>query len=190
MVFKNTGCGCQVLRARLGALATDAAGELDVLGHDGHTLGVDGSKVGVLEKTNKVSLGRLLKSEHGGTLEAEVGLEILSDLTDKSLEGKLADEKLGGLLVTTDLTKSHSTRSVSVGLLHTTGSGGALAGSLGGELFTGSFSSGGFSCGLFGTCHFEKFEFMLVKVLNSVRISNIKSDRFRLWIVYYKTGTF
>ena len=39
---------------RLGALATDAAGELDVLGHDGDTLGVDGAKAGVFEETNEV----------------------------------------------------------------------------------------------------------------------------------------
>jgi hypothetical protein len=41
----------------LRALASDAAGKLDVLGHDCHTLGVDGGKVGILEKTYKVSLG-------------------------------------------------------------------------------------------------------------------------------------
>jgi hypothetical protein len=40
----------------LRALASDAAGKLDVLGHNCHTLGVDGGKVGVLKKTYKVSL--------------------------------------------------------------------------------------------------------------------------------------
>ena len=45
----------------LGALATDAAGKLDVLGHDRHTLGVDGAQVGVLEQTHQVSLASLLK---------------------------------------------------------------------------------------------------------------------------------
>jgi hypothetical protein len=40
----------------LRALASDAAGKLDVLGHDCHTLGVDGGKVGILKKTYKVSL--------------------------------------------------------------------------------------------------------------------------------------
>jgi len=34
----------------LSAFPADAAGQLDVLGHDGHTLGVDGSQVGVLKK--------------------------------------------------------------------------------------------------------------------------------------------
>ena len=36
----------------------------DVLGHDGHTLGVDGAQVGVLGETNQVSLGSLLGCEH------------------------------------------------------------------------------------------------------------------------------
>ena len=75
--------------------ATDAAGELDVLGHDGHTLGVDGAEVGVLEEADKVSL-EALEGEDGGGLEAEVGLEVLGDLADEALEGELADEELGG----------------------------------------------------------------------------------------------
>ena len=37
------------LTIHLGALSADTAGELDVLGHDGHTLGMDGAQVGVLE---------------------------------------------------------------------------------------------------------------------------------------------
>ena len=107
---------------RLSALTTDAAGELDVLGHDGHTLGVDGSQVGVLEQTNQVCLGSLLKRQHCRALEAEVGLEVLSNLTHQTLEWQLADEQLSGLLVLADLTQGHGTRAVSVGLLHTSSS--------------------------------------------------------------------
>jgi len=140
-------------RRRLRALATDAAGKLDVLGHDGDTLGVDGSQVGILEKTNEVGLGGLLKGQDGRSLEAKIGLEILSDLTDKSLERKLADEELGGLLVTSDLTKSDGSGSVSVGLLDTASGRGALAGGLGGELLAGGLASGGLSCCLLGTSH-------------------------------------
>ena len=114
---------------------------------------MDGSQVGVLEEADEVGLGGLLKGKDGRSLEAEVGLEVLSDLTDKALEGQLADEKLGGLLVATDLTKSHSTRSVSVGLLHTASGRGALAGSLGGELLAGGLASGGLAGGLLGTGH-------------------------------------
>ena len=81
----------------LAALATDAARELDVLGHDGDALGVDGAKVGVLKEAYEVGLGGLLKGEDRGGLEAKVGLEILGDLADETLEGELPDEELGGL---------------------------------------------------------------------------------------------
>ena len=143
----------------LRALSTDTAGELDVLGHDGDTLGVDGAKVGVLEEVDEVRLGSLLESKDGSSLEAEVGLELLGDLTDEALEGELADEKVGRLLVTTDLTKSNGTGSVTVRLLDSTGSGGGLAGGLGGELLTGSLSSGGLTGGLLGTGHVELVEY-------------------------------
>ena len=61
----------------LSPLATDAAGELDVLGHDGHTLGMDGSQVGVLEQTHQVGLSSLLQGKDCRALEAQVSLEVL-----------------------------------------------------------------------------------------------------------------
>jgi histone H3 len=128
---------------------------LDILRHDGNTLGVDGAQVGIFEKTNQVSLSGFLEGQDGRSLESEIGLEILGDLTNKSLEGQLADEKVGRLLVTTDLTKSDSTRSVSVRLLHTSGGRSRLASGLGGELLSGSLSSGGLTGGLLGSGHFE-----------------------------------
>lgn len=67
---------------------------------------MDGAQVGVLEERDEVGLDGLLKSADGGRLEAEVRLEVLGDLTNKTLEGQLADEKLSGLLVATDLTES------------------------------------------------------------------------------------
>ena len=112
---------------RLSTLSTDAAGELDVLGHDGHTLGVDGSQVGVLEQTNQVGLGSLLEGKHGRALEPQVGLEVLGNLTNQALEWQLADQKLGGLLVLSDLTKSDSSWSVAMGLLHSSGCWSGLA---------------------------------------------------------------
>ena len=121
-------------RPNLGTLATDAAGELDVLGHDGDALGVDGAEVGVLEEADEVGLGRLLEGEDGGGLEAEVGLEVLGDLADEALEGELADEELGGLLVLADLAEGDGAGAVAVGLLDASGGGGRLAGGLGGEL--------------------------------------------------------
>jgi histone H3 len=139
----------------LSTLSTDAAGELDVLGHEGDTLSVDGAQVGVLKQTNKVSLRCLLEGHDGRGLETEVSLEVLGNLTDKALEGQLADEELSGLLVATDLTESHGTGAVPVGLLDSAGGRGGLASSLGGKLLARSLSSGGFAGGLLGTGHLD-----------------------------------
>ena len=122
---------------------------MEILGLDGDSLGVDGGQVGVLEEGDEVSLGGLLEGHDGGRLESEVGLrvsgvqlrwmrgtylEVLGDFTDKTLEGELPDEELGGLLVSPDFSESDGTRPVPVGLLDTTGSGTRLGSSLSGGL--------------------------------------------------------
>eukprot|EP00964_Phaeocystis_antarctica_P113979 scaffold77957_cov68-Phaeocystis_antarctica.AAC.3 len=135
------------------ALATDATGQLDVLGHDGHALGVDRAQVGVLEEANQVRLGGLLEGDNGRRLEAEVGLEVLRDLADQALEGQLADQELGRLLVPADLTERDGARAVAVGLLDAARGRGGLARRLGGELLAGRLASGGLACGLLGTGH-------------------------------------
>ena len=61
---------CWQAAISLGSLATDAASELDVLWHDGHTLCVDGAKVGVFEETNKIRFSGLLESKYCGALES------------------------------------------------------------------------------------------------------------------------
>ena len=55
---------------------------------------MDRTKVGILEEANEVCLSGLLEGEEGGALEAEVSLEVLSNLTNKALERQLADEEL------------------------------------------------------------------------------------------------
>ena len=87
---------------------------------------MDGCKVGVLEEGDEVCLGGLLEGHDGGGLEAQVGLEncllegvkakekrtnleVLRDFTDQTLEGELADEQLGRLLVATDFTEGDGT---------------------------------------------------------------------------------
>ncbi len=62
------------------------AGKLDVLGHDGDTLGMNGTQVGVLKEINQGSLRCLLESHYSRGLEAEVSLEILGNFADKALE--------------------------------------------------------------------------------------------------------
>ncbi len=48
------------MRSSLGPLATDATSQLNVLGHDGNTLGVDGAQVCVLKQADQVGLAGLL----------------------------------------------------------------------------------------------------------------------------------
>lgn len=75
----------------LSAFSTNAAGQLDVLGHDCDTLGVDGAKIGVFEKTDKVRLRGFLEGENGSRLESEIVLKVLRNLADEALEGCFAD---------------------------------------------------------------------------------------------------
>ena len=147
-------CTTCALAQRLRALAADAAGELDVLGHDGDTLGVDGAQVGVLEEADEVGFGGFLERKDGAGLEPEVGLEVLGDLADEALEGELADQELGGLLVLADLTKRDGTGAVPVRLLDAAGGGRGLARRLGGELLAGGLATGRFTSRLLGTSHF------------------------------------
>jgi hypothetical protein len=150
---KNEWIKSRSPRANLSTLATDAAGKLDILRHDRHTLGVDGAQVGILKEANKVGFRCFLERQDSRGLETKIVLKVLGNLTDKALEGSLADKELGALLVLADLTKSDGSRSVTVGLLDTSGCGGGLARSLGGELLAGSLSSGGLAGGLLGTGH-------------------------------------
>ena len=142
----------------LSPLATDAPGQLDVLGHDGDPLGVDSAQVGVLEETDEVGLAGLLQGADGGRLEPEVCLEVLGDLPHQALEGQLADEQLGGLLVPPDLTEGHGTGPVPVGLLNAAGGRGGLSCSLSSQLLPRSLASGRFTSGLLGSGHVSSSE--------------------------------
>jgi hypothetical protein len=151
-------------RKHLRAFTADATGQLNVLGHDGNTLGMDGSQVGVLEQADQVGFSRLLEGQDGRALESQVSLEVLGNLSHQALERQLADQKLSGLLVSSDLSKSHSTRSVSVGLLDTASGRGALAGGLGGELLAGGLASGRLTCSLLCSCHICQVDIFKLKL--------------------------
>ena len=136
-----------------GSLTSDSSGELHILWHDGDSLGVDGTEVGVLEESNHVGLGGLLEGEHGGGLESQVGLEIGGDFSHESLERKLSNEELGGFLILSDHSEGDGSWSESMGLLdsgHWDGGLGGLDNHLSWGLGAGSFSSG-----LLGSCHFN-----------------------------------
>ena len=127
----------------LSGFAMDTTCQLHVFWHDCDTLGVDGAQVGVFEEADQVGLGGFLESHDGAGLEAKVGLVSLGDFTNKTLEWELAEEKLGGLLVATDLTKSNCAWSESVWLALDLG--GLGSGNLGSELFSWCLSGGDFA---------------------------------------------
>jgi len=162
-------------RSCLSTLSTDTPGQLDVLGHDSHPLGMDGTKVGVFEETHEVSLAGLLKSSNSGALEAQVSLEVLGDLPDQTLEWQLPDEKFSGFLVTPDLPESNSSWPVTVRLLHSSGGWCALPGCLGGQLFPWSFSSSWFSGGLLRTSHLFLFLRVRYRMIRRVRTNTLYS---------------
>ena len=92
-----------------------------------------------------MSLGSPSQDCYDGTgLETQVSLEILSNLTDQTLEGQFADQEFSRFLVTLDLTESDGTGMISMGFLDSTGGGGRFAGSLGCQLFAGCLASGSF----------------------------------------------
>ena len=118
---KRDSIACGVSIKNSGALTTDSAGKLHILGHDGNSLGVDGAEVGVFEETDHVGLGGLLEGEDSGGLETELVSVLRSDFSDESLERQFSNEELGGFLETSDLTESDGTGSESVGFLDTVG---------------------------------------------------------------------
>ncbi len=87
-------------------------------------------------------------------MESKVRFEVLSNLSDKTLERGFADKEVSGFLVATDLTESDSSWAVTAGLLDAPGDRGGFASCLGGELFPGGLPSNGFACSLLGTGHF------------------------------------
>jgi len=136
------------------SLSSDSSGQLDVLGHDGDSASMDGAEVGVLEEANQVGFSGLLEGKDGRALESEFSLVLVGDFTDESLEGELADQEVGALLIFSDFSQGNGAGSELVGFLHTTGSGGALSGGLGSQLLSGGLGTGRLSGSLLGSSHF------------------------------------
>ena len=144
------------------SVSSDSLGELHVFWHDGDSLGVDGTKVGVFEKTNHVSFGGFLESKDGGRLESKVGLEVGGDFSDKSLERKLSDEELGGFLESSDLSECDCAWSESVGSLHANVGWSFTLGLLVCDVLSWLLSTGVLSSGMLGSCHFNILDYILI----------------------------
>jgi hypothetical protein len=106
---------------------------------------VDGAQVGIFEERDEISLDGFLESTNSRALESEVALEVLSNLTNETLEGELSDQELSALLVPTDFTKSDGSWLITMWLLDTTSRWVGLASSLGGESLTWGLATSGFT---------------------------------------------
>ena len=137
----------------LSTLASDASSELDVFRHDGDSLGMDGAEIGVFEEANEVSLGGFLEGQDSRALEAEIGLEVLRDLSHEALEGKLTDQELRALLILPDLSQGHSPRAEAMGLLDAACCRSRFPGGLRRQLLAGGLAACRFPCSLLGPRH-------------------------------------
>ena len=77
------------------SLPSDPPGQVQVLGHDGHSFGVDSTKVGVLKEPNEIGLGGFLEGQDRLALEPDVLLELGGDLPDQPHEGQSPDQQVG-----------------------------------------------------------------------------------------------
>ena len=126
-------------RPHLSSLSPYPASQLDVSGHDGYSLSVDGTQISIFKQAHQVRFASLLQRTDGGTLEPQVGFEILGDLPHQPLERQFPDQKLGGFLVTTDFSKRNSPGPVAMRFLHPAGRGGAFPGCFCDQLLAGRF---------------------------------------------------
>ena len=90
------------------AVTADPASEVHVLLLDSHALGVDGTKVSVLEKTYDVGFRSLLESLKSLRLEAQGVVSLGCDSANQALERGTWKQHVDALLVSLDFTKSDS----------------------------------------------------------------------------------
>jgi hypothetical protein len=96
-------------------------------------------------------------------LEPEIHVELLGDLANQPLEGKLANQQVGGFLIPPYLTEGYSARSIAAADF-TTPAGESvtrmparkqltLPGGLGGEVLSWGLAASRLACCLLGTSH-------------------------------------
>jgi len=71
---------------RLGFPSSNTSGHLNVFRHDFDALGMNCTEIRIFKESDEISF---LKSQNSISLKPQVILEILSDFSDETLEGKL-----------------------------------------------------------------------------------------------------
>ena len=113
---------------------------------------MNSTQIGIFKQTHQISFSGFLKSTHCGTLEPQVRLEVLSDFSNKTLEGQFANKQVGRLLVSSNLAQCYCSWAKAMWLLHSSSRRGALACSLGGQLLPWCFATGGLASCLLCSC--------------------------------------
>ena len=78
---------------------------------------MDRAEVGVFEEAHEVGFSGFLEGEDSGRLPPEPSVQILRDFCHKALEGGLANKKLGGLLVATNVAEGDGSGAIAVRFL-------------------------------------------------------------------------
>lgn len=99
-------------------ISTDATSELHIFRHDGDTLGMNRTEIRVFKESNEEVLRGFLESKDRRGLETNVGRRtVLGDFSEQTLEGRLAQEQFGALLVLANLSESNCSGTVALEVL-------------------------------------------------------------------------
>ena len=118
-------------------------------------LQMDRAQISIFRQTHQVRFASLLQRADGGTLEPQVGFEILGDLPHQPLERQFPDQKLSGFLVTTDFSKRQQSPACSDEVFFTLPVEGALfLAALVASSLRGAFPPVDLTSSLLGSGHF------------------------------------
>lgn len=76
------------------SVSSDSLGQLEVASHDGHSLGMNGTQVGVFKERDEISFSGFLEGEHCRRLESKFLFPFMGDFSDHSLERELSNKKI------------------------------------------------------------------------------------------------
>ena len=137
---------------------SDSGGELHIWLHDGDTLGVLSTQLGINEQVDEIVLSSLLESLDGESLESDVGLVVVLDqLTDELGEWEFPDQEIGGLLILLDFASGDCSLLGPADLLDTLLGACGLTDCLTGNRLAWCLRGrGALTCGVFSAGHNER----------------------------------
>ena len=136
----------------LSLFTTDSSCQEQITRHDGDSLCMNSTQVGIFKQRNQVCLRCFLKSKNCIGLESQIWFVVLSNFSHQSLERQLSNQQFSRFLVLSDFSERYSTRLISVWLFESSLRRCSFTSSFCSQLLSWSFSSCRFTSGMFGTC--------------------------------------